>query len=234
MKFEFTIIINKEETMIYTGNIEKDFSTYLITSKLWNQYTDSHYDWIYKIGKLMEIAINRTAKENSNIKEDDILWWVNLVELQNFYGFDRDIFGEFLEVAGLTSQKNGQFFTPMNLCKLVSKLTYTENEPEDIVTISDCASGSGRMMIAHASIAKDSSSFSNNYIYYNQDIDYKAFIFTTLNASLRNLASINVWGDTLAVTVNKVFVTVPSIIGRAPWFAKTGEYLTEKIMLNIS
>lgn len=208
----------------FTGNLEKDFEEYLIESRLWIRYNESETDWINKIGTKMDQAAKRSAEENAHLKEDDYLWWVNLVRLQDFYGFDRDVFGEYLEIKGLTSQKNGQFFTPMQICNLLSALTEDNTETKGIKTVSDCCCGSGRMMIANASKKRKNKGYINQEtIYYNQDIDYKSFVFTTLNASLRNLCSVNVWGNTLTVTENKVFVTVPTHLGWAQWFDKEHE-----------
>lgn len=199
-----------------TGNIQKDFENYLIEAKLWDRWKDNPTKWIDRIGEKMERAIHRTGEENKSLTEDDLTWWIKLAQLQNYYGPERDIFGEYLELTNMTSQKNGQFFTPMSVCKIMSMITYSKPTKKP-TTVSDCACGSGRMMIAHSIVAQENRDNPHNFCYYNQDIDYKSFIFTTLNAVLRNLASVNVWGDTLAMTKYKTYITIPSSIGYATW-----------------
>lgn len=206
-------------------NLEKDFEEYLINVKLWDRWKDTETKWIDRLGEKLDQAAKRTAEENNNLKEEDYLWWTLLVKLQNKYGFDKDIFGEYLELKGLTSQRNGQFFTPMSICKLMSMLTFCDtNSNQKPITVNDCACGSGRMMIAYASNIKEKDDYNTlDYVYYNQDVDYKAFIFTTLNASLRNLKSINVWGNTITLKENKTYYTIPTLLGCSAWFDKDFE-----------
>jgi type I restriction-modification system DNA methylase subunit len=208
------------------GNLEKDFEQYLVSVKLWEPYVEDNHRWIQRLGDEMDRAAKRSAEENSRLKESDYAWWTELVKLQQQYGFERDLFGEYIELKNMTSQKNGQFFTPMSICKMMCAFTHTDiPQGRDIRTISDCASGSGRMMIAHAAhmMSLDKGYSPVKYAYYNQDIDYKAFVFSTLNAALRNLSSVNVWGDTLAVKEYKAYITVPTRLGVALWMDKEHE-----------
>lgn len=196
----------------YSGDIQKDFEKYLVDTKLWTPWEDNHA-WIERLSKLMDKAA--TAEEK--LVEDDCKWWTELVNLQNHYGDERDLFGEYLELKNMTSQKNGQFLTPMSICKMLNMLVHKdERVGTEPVTVSDCACGSGRMMIAHSLyVAEVDKPY--RYVYYNQDIDHKAFIFTTLNAALRNLWSVNVWGDTLAVKEYRRYITIPTNLGMALW-----------------
>lgn len=52
-------------------------------------------------------------------------------------------YGEYLEYNGMTSQKTGQFLTPMSICKVRAEITYNDKENKYPVTVSDCCSGSG-------------------------------------------------------------------------------------------
>lgn len=221
---------------MYTGKLNKDFEEYLVKNKLWTPYKEEPMVWIQRIGNLMEKAAKRTAKENSVLSKEDYQWWVDLVNLQNFYGHERDIFGEYIEIKGMTSQKSGQFFTPMSICRMMSSIMYSGDIEEGEGTISDPTCGSGRMMIAHAINARDKGMDAECYTYYNQDIDYKSFIFTTLNAAMRNLCSIVVWGDTLAMKEYKVYITIPTNLGMALWMDRDHELVKRNIVgkLNLS
>lgn len=203
---------------MYTGNIINDLENYLISNGLMLVNADYKLKWIERIGNKMEIAARRTREENENLTLEDYRWMKELYNLQEYYGYDVDIFGEYLEKTDSTNFKAGQFFTPLSLCTLLSEITWEDNEKYP-VEIGDECSGTGRMMIAHSLVARRRSEKYHcmDYIYYNKDIDYKSMIISTLNASLRNLWSVNTWGDTLAVTTNKIYATIPLEVGIARW-----------------
>ena len=212
----------------YQGkNLEKDFELFLVGNKLWKPYHENEYSWIDRLGNLMDVAAKRTAEENKHLKDDDIKWWLDLCILQGVYGKEVDIFGSYLEARSMTNFRNGQFFTPMNICDLMAELVLHDGEgaqKDEPITVSDCASGTGRMMIAHANMAAGKAGYSPiKFKYYNQDIDYKSFVFSTLNAVLRNLYSVNVWGDSLAVTERKVYFTIPTMFGYSTWHDRDHE-----------
>lgn len=210
--------------MFSGNNLVKDFELYLEKNNLWRMYHDNKYKWIEALGQRMDVAAKRTAEENAKLTDEDVSWWIDLCKLQKAYGNDIDIFGSYLEAKGLTSQQNGQFFTPMSICLLMVQISGIEIPGQTPMKVSDCASGTGRMMIAHAKAASEKEGYSLiKFEYYNQDIDYKSFIFSTLNASLRNLWSFNIWGDTLAVTQRKCFFTLPTVMGYATWHDKEHE-----------
>lgn len=218
--------LQERKNSMYSGNIEKDFEKYLVDTKLWTPWKESNHTWIQRIADLVDKAAKRTAEENAKLTEDDYRWWVELVKLQRHYGDERDLFGEYLELKNMTSQKNGQFFTPMSICKMMSMMVQEDSlERSEPITVSDCTCGSGRMMIAHALNASETDAHYHpaKYKYYNQDIDHKSFVFTTLNAALRNLWSVNVWGDTLAVKEYKTYITIPTNLGMAVWLDREHE-----------
>lgn len=216
--------------VINPQKLVKDFEEYLVKTKLLNSLHDGYGStkWIDQLGKNMELACQRSAIENRELTADEINWVTELMMLQSKYGEEVDLFGSYLEEVGQTSIKNGQFFTPMSLAIALARLVGVQNKPGEVITVSDCASGSGRLMIAHALEAKKCKDYTPmDFVYYNQDIDYKSFLCSTLNASLRNLASFNVWGDTLAVKERKIYMTIPMYLGYARWVDVTGSVLIQ-------
>jgi len=220
-------------TIKYSGKILEDFENYLESTGLWKRWEDNTTQWIYKLGERVEDAAKRTAADNLNLQEKDLIWFVELVKLQQYYGESVDLFGEYLEAKGLTSQKNGQFFTPASVCELISNLIGHE-EPSYPMTISDPASGTGRLMIQDyvGRKSRHEEKFNPvNYIYYNMDIDYKAFLFSLLNAVLRNLRSVNAHGDTLSMQIWKTFSTQPTTVGVALWFDENFEAQKRQVII---
>lgn len=204
----------------YSGKIVEDFENYLESTGLWKRYEDNSSQWIYRLGEHVEVAAKRTAAENERLKKEDVIWLSELVLLQRYYGDEVDLFGEYLEAKNMTSQRNGQFFTPTSVCELISNLIGNE-EVHYPMTISDPASGTGRLMIQDFlnRKARHKENFrTENYIYYNMDIDYKAWLFSLLNAVLRNIYSVVAHGDTLAMKIYKTYSTRPTTIGYSVWF----------------
>lgn len=217
--------------MEYQGkNLISDFEVYLEKNMDWKLYRDSELKWVETLEAKMDKVSRLTAEESKQLKNEDLNWWIDLCVIQKIYGNNVDIFGKYLEEKGLTSQQNGQFFTPMSICIMMTQLVDNDTPEKIPCTVSDCASGTGRMMIAHSIVKSNKEDYSpQQYQYTNQDIDFKSFVFSTLNASLRNLWSVNIWGDTLAVTERKTYVTIPTQLGYAAWYNRAFELEKQKI-----
>lgn len=215
--------------MNFTGNIVKDFEDYLISSKLMIKNYDRPFQWIERLGKIIEDASLLHFEENYFIKD----FLPNLIELQKFYGYSYDLFGSYLEFNDNTNQKLGQFFTPMGVSMLTAELSFNYENLNRTIRVADECSGTARMMIAHHIVSekKIKNLSPLQYFYYNKDIDYKCFIFSTLNAILRNLFSENVWGDCIAATNYKVIFTYPSTSGRSIWFNTEGFFKSSEFFI---
>lgn len=170
-------------------------------------------DWI-------EVLKEKVIKPN----EEDTEWFLELYKLQNLYGYDTDIFGTYLEEKNQTNTSLGQFFTPMPIAKLMSEINFPENIQELLdgkyLSVSDPCSGTGRFMIAHADVAL--SKFKQfwtptTFYYINTDLDHKAYVFSALNAVLRNLYSINIYGNTITLEVYGAIITAPNTSGLSQW-----------------
>jgi hypothetical protein len=82
-----------------------------------------------------------------------------------------DLLGEFF-CEHVTRGRNGQFFTPENICKLMARMTVMEETEGQ--RIADPACGSGRMLLA---VAEDSP----HNLFFAADVDHQCARMTALN-----------------------------------------------------
>lgn len=138
----------------------------------------------------------------------------------------KDILGDLFQ-GSISYGEHGQFLTPMPVCELMARMTLeeahpAENEPEeakadstgleamidplnrtpipDRRTVCDTCSGSGRMLLAAASINRQLE-------FVGQDVDLRCVRMTALNLAFRNLYGYVIWGNSLAVEKKLVYRT---------------------------
>ena len=147
------------------------------------------------------------------------------------------MFGTYLEEKKMTNTGLGQFFTPMHIAKLMSCLNFP-SDIQDIldskyITVSDPCCGSGRFMIAHSDEAQ--SKFKQfwtptTFNYVNVDLDHNSYIYTALNAVLRNLYSINIHGNSLTLKIYGAIITAPNTSGLSNWNSNVNLDKIKKIL----
>lgn len=122
-----------------------------------------------------------------------------------------DMFGEWLECNGQTSERNGQFFTPIDIVDMIVEMTFqgTDLSRKAPWTINDPACGTGRFMLRTARYFAGNNHGALNFLFTNVDIDRRAFTFCTMNAVLNGIPGIHIHGDTLRVEVWDAFATLP-------------------------
>lgn len=118
-----------------------------------------------------------------------------------------DCFGELYESKFLLRAKSantGQFFTPPSLCDLMAKMQ-TNNGEKKIGKISDCACGSGRLLLAHyMDVANESRSDARKCTYHLVDSDMTACKMAALNVMIHGMSAKVICQDTLAQDKPKV------------------------------
>ncbi len=98
-----------------------------------------------------------------------------------------DVLGEYF-MEFLSFGRNGQFFTPMNICDMMARITNPHNETHRIL---DPACGSGRMLMAMAKL--------NRYAtFYGADCDSNCAKMTVVNMCLNSMYGEVAWMDSLA------------------------------------
>ena len=129
-----------------------------------------------------------------------------------------DMFGEYLECNGQTSERNGQFFTPPDIVDMIVAMQFNDVDlarPEPY-TVCDPACGTGRFMLSVAEHFARHNDGALNFLMTNIDIDRKAFVYCTMNAVLNGIPGIHIHGDTLRMDVWDAIATIP--IGKvATW-----------------
>ncbi len=119
---------------------------------------------------------------------------------------EQDFLGTVFMELGLNSHHNGQFFTPYNVCQLMSDMTLygLENEIEQrgYFAINDPACGAGATLIASANVSKNIlqkvwKNFQNYGLFTGQDIDMTVGLMCYLQLSLLGCAGYVKIGNTL-------------------------------------
>ena len=113
-----------------------------------------------------------------------------------------DVLGEFYE-NNLSHGKNGQFFTPQNICDLMAQILYS---PKPGSHIADPACGSGRMLLSMAKLNR-------NALYYGADIDQNCAKMATLNLCLNHIFGEIAWMDSLSNKFYSGWSIEPTIKG---------------------
>jgi type I restriction-modification system DNA methylase subunit len=120
-----------------------------------------------------------------------------------------DMFGDYMVQQETTNSRCGQFFTPMPIAELIAEMSMPDLKPDgEPQRIIDPAAGTGRFMLATAKRYATATG-QLNFIFYNVDIDFKVYVFCTMNAILTRIPSVNVWGDTLTTRYRESIVTIP-------------------------
>lgn len=89
---------------------------------------------------------------------------------------EQDFLGKIYMKLNLGSHWHGQFFTPYNICKLMSEITCDDVnkqiEEKGYISVCDSACGAGATLIATANTMKRSKyNFQNHVLFVGQDID---------------------------------------------------------------
>lgn len=126
-----------------------------------------------------------------------------------------DMFGEYLAESEQL-RGPGQFLTPINVCDAMVAMTIFEDSFKEPQRILDPAAGTGRFMLRTAKhYAEKAGCF--NFIFTNIDIDFRVWIYCTMNAILKAIPSINIWGNSLTLEFREALVTIPVGWPIAPW-----------------
>ncbi len=139
-----------------------------------------------------------------------------ILEMEN-YPFE-DVLGTYYpEISSKASQQDrGEFYTPSPVCELMARMTFDphkviqEGKP---VTINEPCCGSGGMVLALAKlfspvVLESEESYVDLLRFTCQDINPIGVDMCFINTSLWGIPAVMVWGDTLRMTVNKVWSNV--------------------------
>lgn len=131
-----------------------------------------------------EVRIMESIKDDPWF--DIFMMWLEWVEEQQRMGRIIDAF-DFYEGAVKSKGKAdmlGQFYTPMALCNLMADVI--DGEQKEVVTVLDCAVGSGRTLLGHANTLIKHKRPNVAY-YQGGDIDTQSVKMCTLNLAINGL-----------------------------------------------
>jgi len=139
-----------------------------------------------------------------------------------------DMMGQWLcDVDGF-NVRGGQFFTPIHICDFMASVGLSDDpvklmeKPERMM---DPAAGTGRFMLSTAKhYAKVCGCF--NFIYWNIDIDQRAFIYSTVNAILNGIPSFHIHGDSIVMKYWEAIAVIPQN-GLPMWHTVDAKHLED-------
>ena len=137
----------------------------------------------------------------------------------------QDFLGQVYMQLNLGNVANGQFFTPYNVSKMMSKICFVDIEKQleekDFITLSEPCCGSGGMIIAYAETLKE-----HGYDYQYQlfveaiDIDEMCFMMAYIQLSLLGVGAKVIHGDSLTLNFHKVLYTPFYFVNGVGWKLK--------------
>lgn len=130
---------------------------------------------------------------------------------------DQDFLGEMFMGLELGNHWKGQFFTPYNVCRMMSEITIVDLEDRiekrGWVGINDPCCGAGALMIAARNTMVRHKKGPRDALYVAQDIDRTAALMCYIQLSLLGCAGYVVVGDSL---LNPLAGTSPLLISPSP------------------
>lgn len=126
-----------------------------------------------------------------------------------------DFLGSIYEDSGFTNERNGQFFTPWELCQMMSRTTFGDvkqrNEP--VLTVADPCCGSGRLLLSSAEFLKDSGREHTTGMWVSaSDLDIVCFQMTFLQLSLSGIPGVVHWENTITRERHESAITPMGVI----------------------
>lgn len=119
---------------------------------------------------------------------------------------DQDFLGELYMELDLGNDKNGQFFTPYDVCKMMAMITIDGEsgklqgalKKDGYISVNDPACGAGATLVAAAMVMKEKGiNYQQNALFVAQDIDYTVGLMCYIQLSLLGCAGYVHIGNTL-------------------------------------
>jgi len=115
---------------------------------------------------------------------------------------EQDFLGEVFTFGEFTNDRNGQFFTPYNISKMMADMIIGEREfPEHrVCRINDPTCGAGGMLIAGAMVMKERGfNYQQNALFIGQDIDARCARMAFIQLSLLGVPAVIYCMNTLTM-----------------------------------
>lgn len=131
-----------------------------------------------------------------------------------------DILGDIYENLNLTKKGSAQFFTPLDICKMMAKITINKDENKKAIeergyiNVSDPACGSGRNLYAAYSELLDNGISNNKILLVGDDLDLTCCCMTYIQLSLMGANAIVHHQDSLTMNRYDTFYTVSYVMNK--------------------
>ena len=193
---EIVKLINRLDGKYSKWHIWNDFILMFATS-IANVFPSPHREHREKL--YME-----TAKKYSKGELDIMAEMMALVVTGMEDNPDQDFLGELYMCMDMGNQWTGQFFTPYDVCKAMSLMSYSdgviESQVQDrgFVGVSDPACGAGALLIAFANVCREKKlNYQQHCLFIAQDIDQLAGMMCYIQLSLMGCAGHVIVDNTL-------------------------------------
>lgn len=154
---------------------------------------------------------------NKYSKEEQQLFSQILTALVNEYTKSTepiDILGDIYENLNLIKKDSSQFFTPLEICDLIARVTTTKDDTENTIkekgyiVISDPTCGSGRILYAAYNELLDKKVPNNKILLQGDDLDLTCCCMTYIQLSLMGANAVIHHQNTLTMDRYDTFYTV--------------------------
>jgi hypothetical protein len=193
---EIVKLINRLDGKYSKWHIWNDFILMFATS-IANVFPSPHREHREKL--YME-----TAKKYSKGELDIMAKMMALVVTGMEDNPDQDFLGELYMCMDMGNQWTGQFFTPYDVCKAMSLMSYSDGVIESqvrdrgFVGVSDPACGAGALLIAFANVCREKKlNYQQHCLFIAQDIDQLAGMMCYIQLSLMGCAGHVIVDNTL-------------------------------------
>lgn len=157
-----------------------------------------------------------------------------VMALQKSY-LQRDVLGEIFHELALQNEWNGQFFSPIHICKLMAEITLSNSleklEDKPYITLCEPTCGSGTMVIAIAGVLYDKKlNPADKMCVLAVDNDTRCAMMTYIQLSYLGIPAVVVHGDSLLIKEYQRFYTPIYVMNNWVWRERLA--MTDEICLD--
>lgn len=140
---------------------------------------------------------------------------------------NQDLLGELYMMLQISNKNAGQFFTPYNVCEMMSKLTFDRKKlgktvhKKGYANVYDCACGAGATLISASEQCKEmfkKYNYQNHVYFVGQDIDITCVHMCYIQLSLHGLAGYVIHDNSLIKPEPKLPEDLEKIWFTPMWF----------------
>lgn len=141
---------------------------------------------------------------------------------------NQDLLGELYMLLQISNKNAGQFFTPYDVCKAMSSVTFNRKElgktvhKEGYASVYDCACGAGATLISASEQCKEmfkKYNYQNHVYFVGQDVDITCVYMCYIQLALHGLAGYVIHGNTLIKPEPELPKDLENIYFTPIWFS---------------